>query len=200
MTHEEKRIWLIKWLLNENDEYRGMEIPGDEYNQKRLLRGLMNVRMPGDADPEFIKIQDEYLQECLQERGVVDVAELPEIEPGICLWQGDITRLNADGITNAANEQMLGCFRPCHSCIDNCIHTFAGIQLRKKCSDIMEAQGHPEPTGQAKITPAYNLPGKYVLHTVGPIVRWRVTKKLEEQLASCYNSCLNQLRRTGWRV
>ena len=106
MTHEEKRIYLIKWLLNENDEYRGTEIPDDEYNQKRLLRGLMNVRMPGDAAPEFLKIQDEYLQEALAERGVVDVAELPEIEPGICLWQGDITRLNADAIANAAN---VGC-------------------------------------------------------------------------------------------
>lgn len=106
MTHEEKRIYLIKWLLNENDEYRGMDIPDDEYNQKRLLRGLMNIRMPGDADPEFLKVQDEYLQEDLQERGIVDVTELPEIEPGICLWQGDITRLNADAIVDAANNML----------------------------------------------------------------------------------------------
>jgi len=122
MTHEEKRIYLIKWLLNENDEYRGMDIPDDEYNQKRLLRGLMNIRMPGDADPEFLKVQDEYLQEDLQERGIVDVTELPEIEPGICLWQGDITRLNADAIVDAANNMLRGCFRANHTCIDKATH------------------------------------------------------------------------------
>lgn len=131
MTHEEKRIYLIKWLLNENDEYRGTEIPDDEYNQKRLLRGLMNVRMPGDAAPEFLKIQDEYLQEALAERGVVDVAELPEIEPGICLWQGDITRLNADAIANAANNMLRGCFRSNHGCIDKATHT--RITHRSNC-------------------------------------------------------------------
>lgn len=167
MTHEEKRVYLINWLLNESDEYRGVEIPDNEYSQKRLLRALMNIRMPKDADPEFLKIQDEYLQEDLQERGIVDINTLTPLEDGIYLWQGDITRLNADAIVNAANDQMCGCFVPNHTCIDNCIHTFAGIQLRKKCGDIMRMQGHPEPTGLAKITPAYNLPCKYVLHTVG---------------------------------
>ena len=161
MTHEEKRIYLIKWLLNESDEYRGMEIPDDEYNQKRLLRGLMNVRMPGDADPEFLKVQDEYLQEGLQERGVVDVAELPEIEPGICLWQGDITRLNADSIVDAANSLLRGCFRSNHTCIDNAIHSAAGLELRVACYRIMQAQGHEEETGKAKITGGYNLPAKH---------------------------------------
>ena len=199
MTHEAKRIYLIKWLLNENDEYRGTEIPDDEYNQKRLLRGLMNVRMPGDAAPEFLKIQDEYLQEALAERGVVDVAELPEIEPGICLWQGDITRLNADAIANAANNMLRGCFRSNHGCIDNCIHTFAGMQLRKKCDDLMNAHGpgYEEPTGIAEITPAYNLPCKYVLHTVGPIVQGELTKEHEKLLASCYTSCLNLSAENG---
>ena len=191
MTHEEKRVYLIKWLLNESDEYRGAEIPADEYGQKRLLRGLMNVRMPADADLEFLKVQDEYLQEDLQERGVVDINTLTPIEDGIYLWQGDITRLNADSIVDACNDQLCGCFVPNHNCIDNSIHTFAGIQLRKKCGDIMKMQGHPESVGQAKITPAYNLPCKYVLHTVGPIVQGRLTKRHEELLASCYTSCLD---------
>jgi len=190
MNHTEKRKYLIKWLLDENSEYRGTQIPEEEGEQKRLLRGLMNVRMPGAADEEFLSVQDEYLQEALEERGVVDINTLEPAEEGIYLWQGDITRLNADAITNAANDQMCGCFIPCHACIDNCIHTYAGIQLRKRCGDIMRAQGHAEPTGKAKITPAYNLPCKYVLHTVGPIVQGRLTEEHERLLASCYTSCL----------
>jgi len=162
----------------------------------------MNVRMPASADKEFLAVQDEYLQEALKERGVVDVAALEPVErinrgdgavsdqAGMYIWQGDITRLNADAIVNAANSQMCGCFVPNHTCIDNCIHTYAGIQLRKKCGDIMRAQGHEEETGKAKITPAYNLPCKYVLHTVGPIVQGRLTKEHERLLASCYTSCL----------
>ena len=190
MDHAEKRKYLINWLLDENGEYKGMEIPEEETEQKRLLRGLMNVRMPGNASEDFLKVQDEYLKEALAERGVVDIAELPEIEPGIILWQGDITRLKCDAITAAANEGCTGCYSPNHNCIDNVIHTYAGIQLRKKCGDLMRIQGHPEPTGRAKITPAYNLPSKYVLHTVGPIVQGRLTKEHERLLASCYKSCM----------
>ena len=197
MDHAERRKFLINWLLDENGAYKGMEIPEEETEQKRLLRGLMNVRMPGDASDDFIQVQDEYLQEALAERGVVDVAELPELEPGISLWQGDITRLNADAISNAANEQGTGCYIPSHNCIDNCIHTYAGIQLRKKCGDQMRSQGHPDPTGKARITPAYNLPCKYVLHTVGPIVQGRLTREHERELASCYTSCLNLAAENG---
>lgn len=119
MTQEERRVWLIRSLLDENSEYRNMAVPQDEDEQRQLLRGLMNIRMPGDADSEFLKIQDEYLQEVQQEKGVVDVNTLPEVENGICLWKGDITRLNADAIVNAANSGMTGCYRPNHNCIDN---------------------------------------------------------------------------------
>ncbi|WP_281672829.1 protein-ADP-ribose hydrolase [Pseudoramibacter alactolyticus] len=190
MTQEERRTYLIRRLLSENIEYKGYEVPQEEAGQRQLLRGLMNVRMPADADDEFVRVQDEYLQKEQKAKGVVDVNTLKEVEPGICLWKGDITRLNVEAIVNAANSGMTGCYRPNHNCIDNCIHTFSGIQLRKECSDIMVAQGFEEPTGQAKITPGYNLPAKYVIHTVGPIVSGRLTKTHEAQLASCYNSCL----------
>ena len=106
------------------------------------------------------------------------------------LWQGDITTLRCDEIVNAANAQMLGCFCPCHGCIDNAIHTYSGVQLRAECARIMEGQGHEEKTGTAKHTHAYNLPCKYILHTVGPVVQGRVTKRDRELLASCYRSCL----------
>jgi hypothetical protein len=127
--------------------------------QRQLLRGLMNIRMPGDADEEFLKVQDEYLQEVRHQKGDVSAEELEEAEPGMILWKGDITRLQCDAIVNAANSGMTGCYRPNHNCIDNCIHTYAGIQLRKKCADIMEAQGYEEPAGQAKITPGYKSSG-----------------------------------------
>lgn len=190
MEHEEKRIYLIKWLLSENRQYAGMDIPAGETEQRQLLRGLMNIRMPGDADEGFLKVQDEYLQEVRHQKGDVSVEELEEDEPGMILWKGDITRLQCDAIVNAANSGMTGCYRPNHNCIDNCIHTYAGIQLRKKCADIMEAQGYEEPAGQAKITPGYNLPARHVIHTVGPIVQGNLTKEHEELLGSCYRSCL----------
>lgn len=157
MTQEERRTYLIRRLLSENIEYKGYEVPQEEAGQRQLLRGLMNVRKPADADDEFVRVQDEYLQKEQKAKGVVDVNTLKEVEPGICLWKGDITRLNVEAIVNAANSGMTGCYRPNHNCIDNCIHTFSGIQLRKECSDIMVAQGFEEPTGQAKITPGYRL-------------------------------------------
>ena len=157
----------------------------------------MNVRMPAPISDEYIKIESEYLREETAAKGVTRIADLRPVEDSIYLWQGDITTLECDAIVNAANAQMLGCFRPLHTCIDNCIHTFAGLRLRNCCDEIMRKQGFEEPTGQAKITPAYNLPCKYVLHTVGPIVEGRLTKTHEEQLASCYTACLSLAEENG---
>lgn len=167
-----------------------MEIPAQEAEQKWLLRALMNVREPKAIDPEFLRVQDAYLQQVRSENGVVHVKDLEPIEKGIVLWKGDITRLDADAIVNAANSGMLGCFHPNHGCIDNAIHTYAGVQLRLECEALMEKQGYPEKTGAAKITKAYNLPARYVIHTVGPIVAGRLTELEFRQLASCYRACL----------
>ncbi|MBO4650310.1 MAG: protein-ADP-ribose hydrolase, partial [Clostridiales bacterium] len=131
------------------------------------------------------------------EKGITDISDLPEVEDGIYLWQGDITTLKCDAIVNAANSGMTGCYAPCHGCIDNCIHTYAGVQLRKACSDIMKKQGHDEPTGSAKITPAFNLPSRYVIHTVGPIIMGPLRKDDEDLLASCYRSCLELAEENG---
>ena len=188
MQQDNRRIQLIKYLLDEGG-YRS-DIPNDVYSQKRLLRALFNVRQPLPASKEFLLLQDEYLQEELKRKGVTDIDSLTLIAPDIYVWQGDITALRCDGIVNAANSQLLGCFCPNHGCIDNAIHTFAGVQLRLECAKLMQAQGYGEPTGQAKITKAYNLPCKYVLHTVGPIVYGGLTKELEDELASCYLACL----------
>ncbi len=190
MNQSEKRRFLIQQLLAEQPRYRDMEIPSNEAEQRQLLRSLFNVRMPGGIGGDFLAVQDEYLQEETRRKGVTTLAELTPTEPGLYLWQGDITTLACDAIVNAANSGMTGCYRPCHNCIDNCIHTYAGIQLRNACAELMARQGHEEPTGQAKITPAYNLPCKYVIHTVGPIVDGRLTPRHEEQLASCYRACL----------
>ena len=190
MNHAEKRVFLIRALLSEEPRYRELAIPDDEPEQKRLLRSLMNVRAPDAIGEEFLRVQDEYLAEAGAEKGIVDIADLTPVEPELYLWRGDITRLRCGAIVNAANSGMTGCYQPCHNCIDNCIHTYAGVQLRLACDGLMRAQGHAEPTGQAKLTPAFNLPCDYVLHTVGPIVEGRLTKRHEELLASCYRSCL----------
>ncbi len=197
MEQAERREYLIKTLLAEQSRYKDMEIPKEVGEQKRLLRSLFNVRMPGKINGDFLKVQDEYLQEVTKEKGITDLKELTPAEEGIYLWQGDITTLRCDAIVNAANSGMTGCYRPCHNCIDNCIHTYAGIQLRNACADIMKMQGHEELIGQAKITPGFNLPCKYVLHTVGPVVQGRLTKKHEELLASCYRSCLELADKNG---
>ena len=188
MNQLERRKYLIRYMLRERGEQ--FTIPQDETGQKRLLRSLFNVRMPAPADEEFLRVQDEYLKEANTEKGITRLSDLQQIEDGIYLWQGDITTLDCDAIVNAANSQMLGCFSPCHGCIDNSIHTFSGVQLRCKCNEIMTRQGHEEPTGQAKITPAYNLPCDYVIHTVGPIVNGRLNDEHCELLKSCYLSCL----------
>ena len=190
MNQSERRNYLIDSLLEEKKEYKKILLPQSAGEQKALLRSLMNVRMAAPISDVFLQIQDEYLKEETKKKGITDIRVLKPVEEGIYLWQGDITTLKCDAIVNAANSGMTGCYQPCHNCIDNCIHTYAGIQLRNACAKIMEKQGYEEPTGRAKITPAFNLPCKYVLHTVGPIIQGHLTKRHEELLASCYRSCL----------
>lgn len=190
MTQSERRNFLIERLVDEHPQYKDLAIPQSEAEQKKLLRSLFNVRMPKSIDEDFLKIQDKYLREETAQKGITDVADLTSVADGIYLWQGDITTLKCGAVVNAANSQMLGCFVPCHSCIDNAIHTYAGVQLRLECARIMREQGHEEKTGGAKITPAYNLPCEYVIHTVGPIVRGALTETDKKLLSSCYRSCL----------
>ena len=197
MNQQERRRFLIRRLLDEQPRYRDVEIPSGEAEQRRMLRSLFNLRMPGRIDGDFLTVQDEYLREETRKKGVTDLADLTQVAPGLYLWQGDITTLACDAIVNAANSGMTGCYQPCHNCIDNCIHTWAGVQLRNACAELMERQGYEEPTGQAKLTPAYNLPCKYVIHTVGPIVQGRLTKQQEELLASCYRACLELAEENG---
>ena len=194
MNRIEKIQYLNQILLEEMPEYQETAawFPRDEASQRCLLRSLMNVRPPIPASQKFLTVQDALLSEEQEERGVVDVETLPAIakNPRLVLWQGDITTLKADAIVNAANPALRGCFCPLHSCIDNLIHSRSGIQLRLCCDEIMTAQGYDEPPGQAKITPAFHLPSRYILHTVGPVIHGRVTNKDKELLASCYRSCL----------
>lgn len=197
MNQTERRQYLIKRLLAEEPQYSDIETPADAQGQRRLLRGLMNVRRPGQIGEEFLRVQDEYLTEAAREKGVTDLEELKPVEEGIYVWQGDITTLRCDAIVNAANSGMTGCYVPCHGCIDNAIHTYAGVQLRSACAQIMQKQGHEEPTGQAKITPGFNLPCKYVIHTVGPIIMGELTEEDEELLGSCYRSCLSLAEENG---
>ncbi len=197
MNQSEKRRFLIQALLDERPSCQKQMIPADSERQKILLRGLMNVRRPRRIGAEFLRVQDAYLQGETAEKGVTDVAGLTPMQPGLYLWQGDITTLKCDAIVNAANSGMTGCYIPNHRCIDNAIHTYAGVELRLACKALMEQQGHPEPTGQAKITPAFNLPCRYVLHTVGPIINGQVTKQDEKLLASCYRSCLELAAENG---
>ena len=200
MTQEERLDYLIWALAAEEPKYAGLKVPADTEEKKRLLRALFNLRPPRAAGERLLAVQDAYLKEELSARGAVPADELaPTAGDGICLWQGDITTLAADAVVNAANSGMTGCYIPCHACIDNCIHTFAGVQLRQDCAALMAEQGHEEPTGQAKITKAYNLPCDYVLHTVGPIVSGRVTREDERLLASCYRSCLELAEKNSVR-
>ncbi len=197
MNQAERRNFLIRELLKEQPRNRDMRIPDNVTEQKNLLRSLMNIRPPRPAGEDFLAVQDAYLRQETAEKGITDIACLAPAEDGIYLWQGDITTLRCGAIVNAANSGMTGCYVPCHRCIDNAIHTYAGIQLRQTCAKLMEEQGHEEPAGQAKITPAYNLPCDYVLHTVGPVVYGRVTEEDRKLLASCYRSCLELAERHG---
>lgn len=181
---------LINYLLNENPKYSKVRIPTSENEQFRLYRSLVNIRLPSVISEEYLAAEDEYLRQKTAEKGITDIADLSPVEDNIYLWRGDITTLKCGAIVNAANSGMTGCYQPCHNCIDNCIHTFAGIRLRLNCSEIMKKQGYPEPAGQAKITSAYNLPCEYVIHTVGPIVQGNLTAEHCRLLESCYRSCL----------
>ena len=199
MTQDERREYLIQYLLKEKIPFGRQNIPTDKQGQENLLRSLMNVRPPRPISNDFLKIQDEYLTERNIERGITDVDTLAPVKSDsrLYIWQGNITTLKCDAIVNACNSQMLGCFSPMHACIDNFIHTYAGMELRLKMHEIMAKQGHEEETGKAKITSGYNLPTKYILHTVGPIIQWKVTKEDEDLLASCYTECLKLAADTG---
>lgn len=190
MNQSERQLYLIKYLLSEDSKFENINIPESEDERFRLLRSLVNIREPKLISDDFLKVQDEFLKEKISLRGITDIADLVPIEDGIYLWKGDITSLKCGAIVNAANSQMLGCFQPCHSCIDNAIHTFAGVQLRLECADIMKRQGFDEPTGTAKITSAYNLPCGNIIHTVGPIVSGSLNDTHCKQLENCYASCL----------
>lgn len=197
---EERLLSIVRTLLDERQEYNQVRIPADLRERQRMMRALLNMRPPRAVSSEFVEAQDKELQEQLAEKGVVELADIPAStsHPRLRLWQGDITRLRVDAITNAANSRMLGCFVPLHPCIDNAIHSAAGVQLRLECQCLMEAQGHAEPTGEAKLTEGYNLPARHVLHTVGPIVPDGVpTPEQERQLADCYRSCLALADRHG---
>ena len=183
-----KLDFLINYLLSERNEE--IEIPEDENSKFRLYRSIVNTRPAIKASEEFLRAEDEFLTEFIKNKGITNFENLTAIKDRIYLWKGDITTLKCGTIVNAANSGMTGCWQPCHSCIDNCIHTFAGVRLRYKCNEIMQAQGHEESTGRAKITPAYNLPCDYVIHTVGPIVWGTLTEEHCNLLESCYKSCL----------
>lgn len=189
MTQLERLDSLLALLLEEQSK-EGIKVPDAPEEKKRLLRSLFNLRPPLPADKTLLAIQDEYLKEEINSRGITRLQDLTPIQDHLYLWQGDITALECGAIVNAANNQLLGCFVPCHRCIDNAIHTFAGIQLRLACYDLMKGQGAPEPAGGAKITPAFNLPSRFVLHTVGPVISGALTNRDCELLASCYRSCL----------
>ncbi len=201
MTRAEQVQWLIERLLEEMPDTRvqAARVSRTEHAQRQLLRGLMNLRPPMPLAPDFLKVQDALLSAEREERSVVDVASLPEApgRPGVVLWQGDITRLKVDAIVNAANSALLGCFHPCHGCIDNAIHSAAGLQLRDECARLMNDQGHSEPTGRAKLTKGYNLPARYVLHTVGPVVQGEVTAQDRAALAECYCASLTLAAERG---
>lgn len=199
-TRTQKLKYLIECLEDEMPQYKNYAAPENAAEAFNLFRALCNVREPRPGAstmhtlPEnFYKTESEVLKEITEEKGITDAKTLApsKLDPRLSLWQGDITTLKADAIVNAANSQLLGCFAPLHACIDNCIHTMAGVELREKCYEIMVAQGKDEETGKAKITPGYNLPSRSVIHTVGPIVGGILTSRDKILLASCYNSVLN---------
>lgn len=184
--------YILETLLAENPEYISVAISSDRDGKRQLMQILLTVRLPAPVSDEFIRAQDIELQRQRDEKGIVRISDIPSCttDERLKLWQGDITRLEVDVIVNAANDRLLGCFVPLHKCIDNAIHSASGVQLRLDCHQIMQQQGHAEPTGSAQITKGYNLPARYVLHTVGPIIGDRVSHKDETELASCYQACL----------
>ncbi|MEE8825440.1 O-acetyl-ADP-ribose deacetylase [Lentilactobacillus sunkii] len=199
MEQVERRQFLIKYMQHERYELarvRPEEMPSDETGQKRLLRKLFNLRQPDSASDEFVRIQDDYLNEVNHAEPFLGKSDLPQVKPKIYLWQGDITRLKVDAIVNPANSRMLGCFVPNHGCLDNLIHTKAGIQLRLADQKIMRGKS-PEATGKAEITPGFNLPAKYVIHTVGPVIIHQVTPLRRDLLADSYRSCMQLAEAKG---
>ena len=205
MTQNERLDYLVEEFKTDSVRYKDLTTPSDTEGKRQLLRSLMNIRMPGEMDESVLEIQDDYLQERIRENGIVELGDILEIRNGISIWQGDITRLKVDAIVNAANSQMLGCFVPMHTCIDNCIHTFAGIQLRAECSRQMKkmraryGRDYEQPTAVPMLTDAYNLPAKKVVHIVGPIVQDELTPELEEDLADCYTNTLELCAENGLR-
>ena len=190
-------MYLIRELQKDKSQLSHYRIPDDEQGQKDLLRGLMNIWMPKPLSEKYLQIESEYLRAEAEAKGITKLSDLKPIDGDLYLWQGDITTLACDAVVNAANSQMLGCWQILHNCIDNCLHSASGLALRYRCYEIMSEQGHEEPTGQAKITPGYNLPSKYVLHTVGPIVNGRLNERHCELLKSCYRSCLKLAEENG---
>ena len=197
--------YLVEAFKAESDQYKDLQTPEDTEGRRHLLRSLMNIRMPGKMDDSVLAVQDEYLQERIREKGIVTLEDIPVKEGVISVWQGDITRLAVDAIVNAANSQMLGCFIPMHTCIDNCIHTFAGIQLRAECNRQINrmrmkyGQNYEQPTAVPMLTDAYNLPAKKVIHIVGPVVNGKLTPALEQELADCYTNTLDLCAENGLR-
>jgi O-acetyl-ADP-ribose deacetylase (regulator of RNase III) len=202
-TQEERLDYLVEMFKADSDAYKDLQTPKDTDGKRRILRSLMNIRMPKEMDADVLAVQDDYLKERIRENGIVRLSDIPVIRDGLSIWQGDITRLAVDAIVNAANSQMLGCFVPMHTCIDNCIHTFAGVQLRAECNRQMNGlrmkygRDYEQPTAVPMLTDAYNLPAEKVVHVVGPIVRYRLTPELEKALADCYRNTLDLCRENG---
>lgn len=197
MNTTDKLNYLIRYLMTENSDYKNIAVPESAEERFRLFRSLVNVRAPKPISEEFLTVQNEFLRKTISEKGVVSYKDLTPVKPRIYLWQGDISTLKCGAIVNAANSAMLGCFCPCHGCIDNAIHTFSGVQLRLECAEIMRKQGFEEPIGRAKITSAYNLPCDKIIHTVGPYVGGKLTEEHCEQLRSCYSECLKTAVQNG---
>ncbi len=203
ITQEQRLDFLVDEFKADSDEYKDLQVPGDTDGKRRILRSLMNIRMPKRMAENVLAVQDEYLRERAADKGIVELSDIPAIRDGISIWQGDITRLAVDAIVNAANSQMLGCFVPMHTCIDNCIHTFAGVQLRAECNRQMNklriryGRNYEQPTAVPMLTDAYNLPAKKVIHIVGPIVQGRLTPALEKDLADCYRNTLDMCLENG---
>ena len=197
MTQEQRLDTLVEAFKADSVQHKDLQTPADTEGKRRILRSLMNIRMPKKLDDSVLAVQDEYLRERISENGIVTLSEIPMIRNGMSIWQGDITRLAVDTSGNAANSQMLGCFVPMHTCIDNCIHTFAGVQLRAECSRQMNqlrikyGKDYEQPTAVPMLTDAYNLPAKKVIHIVGPIVQYKLTPELEKELTDCYLNTLD---------
>ncbi|MFN2927354.1 protein-ADP-ribose hydrolase [Lachnospiraceae bacterium YH-ros2228] len=197
MTQNQRLDYLVEKFKTDSVQYEDLKTPKDTEGKRRILRSLMNIRMPRRMDESVLRVQDDYLKERIRENGVVELSDIPVIRGGLSIWQGDITRLAVDAIVNAANSQMLGCFVPMHTCIDNCIHTFAGVQLREECSRQMNqlreryGRDYEQPTAVPMLTDAYNLPAKRVIHIVGPIVQYELTPELEKDLEDCYLNTLD---------